>query len=120
MFGQSIDAFVRRLVKDAGLDTLGPEFVEDYIKQFTPQAERRIGMAALKMLDEDGKRKYMNFVEQSKGSKPTPEEAIAFVRKQPDEAVVFFRKYVPDFDKKIEAAFDDFAKEFVASMKKKE
>ena len=81
MANQYIDQFITQLMSDAGLDTLSQNFKDDYRQRLADQAERRMGIEAVKLLDDDGKVAYAELLQKSEEKDPTPEEMVEFFRK---------------------------------------
>jgi len=66
-----LDQYILLVLKENGFEDLTPENQEQFLPQFTAEAQRRIGLALLPKLDEDSGEKMLDM---AANEKTTPEE----------------------------------------------
>lgn len=98
-----ISKFVTELLKKAGFDDVPRDFYDEYSQKIGVEAQKRLGMIAMREL--------------------TPDAVDEFGKLMTDEAdpktlAEFFKKNIPDYEKKVEEAFKEFADEFLVSAAK--
>lgn len=97
-----IQQFVEGLIKEAGLENMPERFKNEYNEKLGLEAQKRIGAAAIKELDEKALDEFSKLAEKD----ATPEKIEEF-----------FKNNIPDFEAKIQAALQEFAVEFIESAK---
>lgn len=97
-----MEAYILRVLAEAGVDNLSEELKADYVQQFMAEAEYRIGAALAPHLDEAAAKKYAELMEQENVSG--------------DDWMAFWRANVPDFENVVGKALDDFAVEVKAAI----
>jgi hypothetical protein len=103
MTNEPIDVFIEGILKEAKLDNLPAEYKEEYISKLTAQVERRIGIIAMKELDEEGLNEFAILAK----SKPSKEKVERF-----------FTDKVPGFQEKVREGLKEFATEFITASNK--
>jgi len=101
-----IRQFVHDVMARAGLRRLDRAWRQQFADELSHEVARKIGVAALHMLDDEGKEAYRAFSNQFHRRHPTAEEVDAF-----------FRMHVPDYQVRVKHLLHEFEEEFLDSMK---
>ena len=95
--------FVTELLKQAGLENMPEEFKNDYLEKLSVAAEERVGLSTLKELSPQDMEEFMN---------------LSADNAAPQALADFLKEKIPDYEAKVTAALQEFAKEFTASAEK--
>ncbi|MEA2088369.1 MAG: hypothetical protein U9O55_00825 [Patescibacteria group bacterium] len=101
-----LEQFISQLMESAGLNNLNEEFKNSYKERLMAQIQERLGLILMNELDEQGLENYKNFIQIN--NKPSPTQ----IQK-------FFSEHINDFEGKCKKALEDFAIEFLQSIKDK-
>lgn len=91
--------FVEQLIARAGLDGVPKNFRAEYTDKIAAEVQKRIGLVAVKELSPEGLAEFGRLMEGGPAA---------------DAVNKFFAEHIPDLDKKINAALDDFSAEFLS------
>ncbi|MBU4601138.1 DUF5663 domain-containing protein [Candidatus Parcubacteria bacterium] len=97
-----MEKFINQIIKEAGIDKMPKDFVDEYADKLTTEAQKRLGLAAIKELDE-GKIKEFNKIEESHDAKAINE---------------FLSANIENFEEKMTVALNEFGKKVIESAKK--
>jgi len=103
-----IRQFVHEVMAEASLNRLDATWRRKFTDELSHEVARKIGIAAVQMLDEKGRDEYKVFIKQFHRRHPTSEEVD-----------VFFRKHVSDYNVRVRNILHEFAQDFLVSMKMK-
>lgn len=106
MSGGYVQLVVDGLLDQVGLSNSDPDRAALAV-QLSDQLERKIGNAAVAMLDAQGKQAYVALLDERGEEGPSQEELMSF-----------FRSHVPDFDAQVTVAIQEFVDVFNKSMRK--
>jgi hypothetical protein len=95
--------FVAGLIKKAGLDKVPQGFHDEYAEKIKAEAQKRLGIIALRELTPEAVDKFGELVGRDA---------------KPEELAEFFKNNIPDYEKKVTEALEQFADEFLASAAK--
>ena len=98
--------FIDQLLKSAGLDALPEEYKIEYVKKLQGSIDERVGIVAMRELDETGLEEFGALV--NRESEPSSDEIQAFLLAK-----------IPDFEQKVKAEMEKLASEFVEAVKAK-
>ncbi len=90
--------FIEQLFDDSGFAGLSEDARKQYIPQFTAEAERRIGLVLMPMLDAAQSEELIGIIEDQNADQA--------------EFVAFWHRAIPRFDAIVEETLRDFANEF--------
>ena len=93
-----VEQFVQELLNSDSFKDMTEETRNQYAPQLVAEAERRIGLAVLPTLDEEGAKEFVRIAENEKTN--------------PEEMVQFLQTHVPDMGGVVQKTLQDFAKEF--------
>ncbi|MDO8582147.1 MAG: hypothetical protein Q7S16_04725 [bacterium] len=96
-------AFVRQVMKDAGLANADGSYDESYVDRLREQLEKRIGLMVMQELKPAALDAYAKIIYEEK---PTPERLATFLQEN-----------IVDFQIKQRDVFDQFAKGVIESSK---
>lgn len=102
MANNYIEQFIAQVIKEAGLDKMPKDFLDEYARKLSEEAKKRLGIAAMKELDE-------NEVEQLN----------KIVGKAGSEGKVndFLASRVENFEEKMAVALEEFGREVIEKAK---
>lgn len=90
-------AFIHQLLDGAGFENLSEEMRAQYVPQFAAEAERRLGIAMLPLLNEQQAKDFAAMVQN---------EATT-----PQQIEEFWKGAVPNFEAVVKQTLEDFANE---------
>ncbi len=97
-------SFIDQMILDAGLDSVPDDQKKEYRTKLAAEAQKRIGLMALRHLDEESVGEFMKLLESN--------------AKDFDVIIDFLVENVSEFDKKAAHELEVFANEFVSTSKK--
>lgn len=103
MEAPSLTTFIEDMITRAGMTNLPDEFRRKYVEQLAVQLQERVGLRALRELDEE---QLANF------------EALVKDKGNAAQVFEFFQNHVRDFPQKMAAVMQEFSDEFVEHSKK--
>lgn len=98
-----ISQFVEKLIQEAGLDSVPENFRAEYTEKIGSEVQKRIGLVAVKELGPEALDEFAALMDKN----PKPEEVNQF-----------FVKNIPDLEKKIAEAMEEFSDEFLSGAEK--
>ncbi|PIT86082.1 MAG: hypothetical protein COU33_05135 [Candidatus Magasanikbacteria bacterium CG10_big_fil_rev_8_21_14_0_10_43_6] len=93
-----LEGYIRNVFEEGGYGDLSEETKNQFIPQFVAEAQRRLGLAVLPLLDETSASEFVALMENENMSQ--------------DQLQAFWQKSIPDFDGVVKKTLDDFAEEF--------
>lgn len=100
----NIEQFIDELLQEAGLTNLSAEDRREYVKKLSREAEVRLGLMALRNLNDDALKDFYELITQESVDR--------------QELLKFFRNNISDFDQRAADALREFAVEFLDSVQK--
>jgi len=95
-----IENFIQEMIKKAGIDNMPEEFKKEYVEKLGVEVQQRLGIMALKELDEKGIKEFE--VLMSGDKEPTPQQLTDF-----------FKAKIENFEDKLADTLKKFAEEFI-------
>jgi len=98
-----IQSFIKEVIRQAGLNDMPEEFLQEYEERLTIEAQKRLGLAAIKEL--------------------TDEEAITLAKiaeesnNDPKKIQEFLASHIDNFEEKMAKILADFGKEIINTIK---
>ncbi len=105
----AVEEYVSGLMKAAKLDVLPEDFQSSYTARLTDQVYRRIGLLALRELNETDLEEFNQLLKIDQAG-ATAADPVAVEQ--------FLRSHVPDFAAKLKQGLEDLTTEFLAAFKK--
>lgn len=102
MANNYIEQFITRVIKEAGLDKMPKDFLDEYARKLSEEAKKRLGVAVMKELDES-EIEQLNKIMGKAGSE--------------DEVNNFLASRVENFGEKMAAALEEFGREVIEKAK---
>lgn len=97
-----IQKFIYQIIKEAGLDKMPKDFLDEYTDKLAMEAQKRLGLAAIKELNEQKIREFSK-IKESRDAKAINE---------------FLSANIENFEDKMTMALQGFSQEVIASAKK--
>jgi len=105
MVQDPLDAFVQALLQATNMTSMPPEHKDKFVEEIRGHVDRRIGVIAMSELDKAGLEEFGELMERE------PDVSQATIQE-------FFKGRIENFDQKVQAGLDEFAREFIAAAKK--
>jgi hypothetical protein len=96
----TIQGFIERLIKEAGLDKMPENFLREFTARLTLEAQKRIGVMAVAELNADKVEELNRIIGDGKKDKAK-------------EINDFLAGSIPDFDQKLKTWLREFAEEVI-------
>ena len=100
----NLKQFIEKIIEDAGLANMPEEFKKEYGEKMLLEAEKRIGITALKYLNEDQIKELVTLSEKNPDN--------------PEKIDEFLKKNIKNYEEVISNALRDFAQDVINSAKK--
>ena len=95
-----IQKYISQIMDDAKLSDMPEDFKADYIEKLQTEIERRLGITALKSMDESAVKKFNELITEDPN---LPPEKIA----------EFYQEHIPNFSEVMNKTLEDFKQEFI-------
>ena len=96
--------FIQQIIKESGLDKMPKDFLEEYTEKLKMEAQKRLGLVAIKELNEKQVKKFTEITEKKE--------------QDPKEINDFLIANINNFEEKMTVALRDFGREVMESAKK--
>lgn len=96
--------FIASIIKEASLDNMPQNFIEEYTERLTFEAQKRLGLVSMKELDEPKHEELNKIIEESNN--------------EPQKINDFLVANIENFEEKMTIALEEFGKEVLEAAKK--
>lgn len=102
MANNHIEQFITQVIKEAGLDKMPKDFLDEYAQKLSEEAKKRLGIAAMKELNEN-EVEQLNKIMGKTGSE--------------DKVNDFLASRIENFEEKMVVALEKFGREVIEKAK---
>ncbi len=97
-----IRSFIKEVIKQAGLNDMPEDFLQEYEERLTIEAQKRLGLAAIKELNDEDTAALAKIAEESNND--------------PQKIQEFLASHIDNFEEKMAKVLAEFGKEVINAI----